>query len=57
MQAAGCRFLVAGRVKDGVFRTLADIAVPAAFVELFSALPEQVFRVDLSSSAIRERGM
>jgi nicotinamide mononucleotide (NMN) deamidase PncC len=57
IQAAGCRFLVAGRVKDGVFRTLADIAVPAAFVELFSALPEQVFRVDLSSSAIRERGM
>jgi len=53
IRAAGCRFLVAGRVKDGVFRTLHDIGVPPAFADLFIALPEQVFRVDLSSSAIR----
>jgi Cytidylyltransferase-like len=55
IRAAGCRFLVAGRLLDGSYRTLADIAVPAAARDLFSALPESAFRVDLSSSAIRER--
>lgn len=49
----GCSFLVAGRVHDGVFYTLADIPLPAGFAGMFRALPEQLFRVDLSSSAIR----
>jgi hypothetical protein len=51
--AQGCSFLVAGRVKDGIFRTLADIDLPAALRPLFRELPERLFRVDLSSSAIR----
>jgi hypothetical protein len=51
----GCRFVVAGRVVDGVFRTLRDIIIPAGFAELFVELPEAAFRVDLSSTAIRAK--
>ena len=50
----GCRFLVAGRVEKGVFRTLADIAIPDDFRDLFVELPERAFRVDLSSTEIRK---
>ena len=53
MRAAGCRMLVAGREQEGVFRTLADVAVPEQFADLFEAIPESRFRVDLSSSALR----
>jgi hypothetical protein len=53
IRAQGCRFLVAGRVQDGVFHTLDEIAIPAGARDLFIGLPEQAFRVDLSSSAIR----
>ncbi|MCS6940636.1 MAG: hypothetical protein NZM94_15265 [Roseiflexus sp.] len=52
--AQGCSFLVAGRVKDGVFRTLADIDMPSSLRSLFRELPERLFRVDLSSTAIRD---
>jgi nicotinamide mononucleotide (NMN) deamidase PncC len=53
IRAHGCRILVAGRVKDGAFRTLADIALPDGFRDLFIELPERAFRLDLSSTAIR----
>ncbi|HWQ13268.1 MAG TPA: hypothetical protein VNL77_10730 [Roseiflexaceae bacterium] len=53
IRARGCRFLVAGRVADGVFRTLADVAIPPEFADLFRAIPEHVFRADISSSEIR----
>jgi hypothetical protein len=53
IRSQGCRFVVAGRVDDGVFRTLAEIALPAGFEDLFIELPESAFRNDLSSSAIR----
>jgi hypothetical protein len=49
----GCRFIVAGRERDGVFRTLADLTIPPRCEDLFSALPERIFRSDLSSTAIR----
>ncbi len=52
---AGCRFLVAGRVLDGRFATLADLSIPAAFVPLFADLPEAVFRADISSTELREK--
>lgn len=57
VRAHGCRFLVAGRVRDGAFRTLRDIALPPGFEDLFSAIPEHMFRSDLSSTAIRESSM
>jgi hypothetical protein len=55
MRSHGCRVLVAGRVRDGEFRTLADLSIPAGLEDLFLELPEQLFRSDLSSTAIREQ--
>lgn len=57
MWGAGCRFSVAGRVDaSGVFRTLADVGLPAGFHPLFSNIPESAFRSDVSSTAIRSAG-
>jgi nicotinic acid mononucleotide adenylyltransferase/nicotinamide mononucleotide (NMN) deamidase PncC len=55
IRAQGCRFLVAGRVQGEVFQTLETASVPPAFDDLFIALPERMFRVDLSSTEIRAR--
>ncbi len=55
IEAAGCRFLVAGRADaDGVFRTLDDIPMPARFHHLLRGIPEAVFREDISSTALRD---
>lgn len=52
-----CRFLVAGRQDDqGVFRSLADVAMPARFAPLFTAIPETLFRTDISSTSLRTAG-
>ena len=51
--AAGCKFLVAGRDDDGVFRTLADVPVPEGFKPLFQEISESQFREDISSTALR----
>lgn len=53
MLAAGTRFLVAGREDEGVFKTLADVPVPEGFAGLFQAVPEDLFREDVSSTQIR----
>lgn len=52
----GCDFLVAGRTVDGVFRTLADLDIPAGFDDLLDGLPESDFHVDISSTELRQRG-
>lgn len=53
---AGGSFLVAVRVDAaGRVRGLGDIAVPRRYAELFTPIPEQRFRLDTSSSAIRAR--
>ncbi|MFV0298826.1 MAG: hypothetical protein ACK5JT_22215 [Hyphomicrobiaceae bacterium] len=52
---AGGNFLVAVRVDgSGQLRTLNDVAVPRRYAELFTEIPEHRFRLDTSSSAIRE---
>ncbi|MCG8348521.1 MAG: hypothetical protein MI924_12185 [Chloroflexales bacterium] len=56
IRAAGCSFLVAGRVSDGQFHTLANVAVAPDFRDLFIDLPETAFRVDISSTELRARG-
>ena len=57
MWGSGCRFSVAGRIDDaGVFRTLADVNIPAGFHPLFADIPETAFRSDVSSTAIRSAG-
>jgi len=54
IQARGCHFLVAGRLcEDGNFRTLEDIMIPIPFDAMFSAIPDEDFRVDISSTELR----
>lgn len=55
IRRAGCRFLVAGRLDDGRFMTLRDVDLPAGYRELFTEIPEDQFRLDISSTDIRER--
>lgn len=55
LRTAGCRFLVAGRLSGHRFLTLRDVDLPAGYRELFEEIPEERFRLDLSSTAIRER--
>lgn len=49
----GCRFLVAGRISDGIFRTLDQIEIPTGFEIMFKSIPEKTFRCDVSSSSLR----
>jgi hypothetical protein len=51
----GCRVLVGGRVDAvGVFRVWDDLR--PAYRELFDAIPEGEFRVDVSSTELRRQG-
>ena len=55
---SGATFLVAARIDAaGRVRTLADIPVPRRYADLFTAIPEQRFRFDASSSEIRAQGV
>jgi nicotinamide mononucleotide (NMN) deamidase PncC len=50
----GCRFLVAGRVNPARgFVTIDDASIPPEYRALFSAIPEEQFRSDLSSTSLR----
>ncbi|MBM3941909.1 MAG: hypothetical protein FJ316_03100 [SAR202 cluster bacterium] len=53
MWALGCRFLVAGRRDQDKFCTLDDVPVPEGFQPMFQAIPESLFRADVSSTALR----
>ena len=55
-QRLGCRFLVSGRTRDGIFCTLADIPLPEEFAGMFSPIPESRFRSDASSTELRMAG-
>jgi Cytidylyltransferase-like len=53
---SGSRFLVAVRIDAaGHLRALNDIPVPRRYADLFTEIPEHRFRLDVSSSEIRER--
>jgi len=54
IRQAGCRFLAAGRLSDDRFLTLSDVDLPAGYHELFQEIPQEKFRMDISSTAIRE---
>ncbi len=54
IKTAGCYFLVAGRVEGDHFLTLNDVNLPAAYRGLFEQIPEELFRMDISSTAIRQ---
>jgi nicotinic acid mononucleotide adenylyltransferase len=54
IRVSHCRFLVAGRLdKQGVYRTLADVDIPVVYADLFEAIPEELFRLDISSTQLR----
>jgi hypothetical protein len=54
-RARGCRFLVAGRADArGHFVGPDQIDAPPAFRDLFTAIPESAFRLDVSSTELRE---
>ena len=48
-----CNFLVAGRLQNSEFKTISDMAIPEAFISMFKAIPESQFRMDLSSTKLR----
>jgi nicotinic acid mononucleotide adenylyltransferase len=51
----GCRFLVAGRAgADGRLTELHHLDIPEAHRDLFAAIPAEAFRVDVSSTALRQ---
>lgn len=52
--SGGCSFLVAGRISNGMFKTLQDIDIPQGFEPMFSAIPESKFRQDISSTNLRQ---
>lgn len=53
MRSLGCTFLVAGRLSDNGFRTLDHVELPAGLSEMFSSIPESMYREDISSTQIR----
>lgn len=55
IRTAGCRFLVAGRLTGDDFLTVRDIPLPNRFSELFEGIPETEFRVDISSTLLRQQ--
>jgi hypothetical protein len=55
LRQKGIRFLVAGRSSKGDFKTLEDIAIPTAFVDMFDEIPQDKFHMDISSTDIRNK--
>jgi hypothetical protein len=56
IRALGCSFLVAGRCDaQGRFWALENLAIPEHWRDLFTGIPEQEFRADLSSTELRAR--
>jgi hypothetical protein len=60
ISSEGCSFIVGGRVDGDRFVTCDDILsqhvdLPASMFRMFSSMPEEIFRVDLSSTEIRSR--
>ncbi|KAG2401232.1 uncharacterized protein HKW66_Vig0197320 [Vigna angularis] len=49
----GCTFLVGGRNVDGAFKVLDDIDVPEELKDMFVSIPAEQFRMDISSTEIR----
>ncbi|KAK9118187.1 hypothetical protein Scep_016280 [Stephania cephalantha] len=51
----GCTFLVGGRNVDGVFKVLEDFEIPEELKDMFISIPQEIFRMDISSTEIRQR--
>jgi nicotinamide mononucleotide (NMN) deamidase PncC len=53
----GCKFLVFGRQVDGTFRSLASLVLPTSLLRLCQEVPESQFRIDLSSTELRQQSL
>ncbi|GER29907.1 nucleotidylyl transferase superfamily protein [Striga asiatica] len=57
-KSTGCVFLVGGRNVDGNFQVLDDLCIPEAIRDMFVSIPPEKFRMDISSTEIRNsRGL
>ena len=56
LRLLGSRFLVCGREWEGEYRRLSDLHLPGEFGDLLEEIPESEFRLDLSSTQLREGG-
>ncbi|QBG47488.1 hypothetical protein EGM51_08825 [Verrucomicrobia bacterium S94] len=54
-QILATRFIVAGRLHNGVFQSLEHVDIPKGFEELFIPVPEELFRADISSTELRNQ--
>lgn len=55
LRCLGARFVVAGRLEDGRFLQLRDLALPHEAEGLFEAIPADEVRVDVSSTELRAK--
>ena len=51
----GCSFLVFGRLINGTFRTLEALELPESLRRICEGLEEEEFRVDVSSTSLRQQ--
>jgi hypothetical protein len=58
IRAAGCRFFVGGRLDSaGLFVEVGGLAFPDDYRDLFEGPGEREFRVDVSSTGLRQKGL
>jgi hypothetical protein len=50
-----CRFLVGCRLQDQTLHTLHNLTIPEEFNTIFEAVPVEQFRVDISSTILRNQ--
>ena len=53
--AKGGSFLVGCRTLDGKLKCMDDLVIPIKLKQFFRAIPEDLFRMDISSTQLRER--
>lgn len=56
MTKQGAKFLVACRKEDQKIKTLSDINIPKEFQSFFSPISQEIFYLDISSTALRSKG-
>ncbi|RCV26858.1 hypothetical protein SETIT_5G279100v2 [Setaria italica] len=53
-KSTGTTFLVGGRMIEGVFKALEDLVIPEELSDMFISIPEEKFRMDISSTELRK---
>lgn len=56
-RSLGTRFIVAGRLHEGLFQGAAQLNIPPGYEDLFIPIPEEIFRDDISSTLLRNSGV